>query len=308
MEAPVKRRNVYIVAGLLGALGLALGWLLQTTKEQAHGLLTQRIGYHTVPAITPTAFGLAYEDVLISSSDAIELVGWFIPSRNGAVVIAQHGYKDNRGEMLNEAAILNEHGYGVLITSVRAHDTSDGEAISFGVHEMDDLEAWYQYLLTRPDVDPGRIGMLGNSYGGALVIEYAARNPQIRAVVANSPFASLNDTVTTSVTFFANVPAFPFVPLILFWAEQEAGFKAADIDTTAWIAKLSPRAVLLMQGGRDVAISTDSGQLLYDAAGEPKELWFEPELGHTMFDRARPQEYEQRVVAFFDRYLLGAQP
>jgi fermentation-respiration switch protein FrsA (DUF1100 family) len=50
-------------------------------------------------------------------------------------------------------------------------------------------------------------------------------------------------------------------------------------------------------------ISPDSGQKLYDAAGEPKELWFEPELGHTDCDHARAREYESRVVAFFNRYL-----
>ncbi len=58
-----------------------------------------------------------------------------------------------------------------------------------------------------------------------------------------------------------------------------------------------------MQGGADQVISPDSGQQLYTAAGEPKELWFEPELGHTDFDHARAREYESRVIASYDRYL-----
>jgi fermentation-respiration switch protein FrsA (DUF1100 family) len=193
----------------------------------------------------------------------------------------------------------------VLLTTVRAHDYSDGERISFGTREMEDLDAWYRYLLTRPDVDAARIGLLGNSYGGALVIQYAAQNPEVQAVVAHSAFSSLDDTVSTSVSFFADLPPFPFAPLIVFWAEREAGFTASDIDTTRWVSAISPRPILIMQGGSDIVISPESGQRLYAAAGEPKELWFEPDLGHVMFDGARPGEFESRVTAFYDRYLLA---
>jgi fermentation-respiration switch protein FrsA (DUF1100 family) len=207
--------------------------------------------------------------------------------------------------MLNEAEMLYRHGYGVLISSVRAHDASDGEQISFGYREMQDLEAWYQYVLTRAEVKPDRIGILGNSMGGSLVIQYAAQNPNIEAVAANSAFSSLNDTVATSVTHFTGLPPFPFAPLILFWGEQEGGFKASEIDAKKWISQLSPRPVFLMQGGADTVISVNSGELLYAAAGEPKELWYEPALGHTMFDESLPQEYEQRVIGFFDKYLSG---
>ena len=63
-----------------------------------------------------------------------------------------------------------------------------------------------------------------------------------------------------------------------------------------------------MQGGADTVISADSGQRLYDAAGEPKELWFDPALGHVEFDTERAAAYEKRVVAFFDKYLLNVSP
>ena len=201
--------------------------------------------------------------------------------------------------------MLNERGYGVLLTSVRAHDLSEGEVISFGMNEMQDLDTWYQYLLTRDEVDPARIGMLGNSMGGSMVIQYAAQNENIQATVAQSAFSSLDDTVATSIEFFTGLPAFPFAPAIVFWAEQEVGFDSSEVSAKTWISELSPRPVLLLQGGADTVISAESGQLLYDAAGEPKELWYEPELGHTAFDTELPGEFEERVAGFFDQYLLG---
>jgi len=47
-----------------------------------------------------------------------------------------------------------------------------------------------------------------------------------------------------------------------------------------------------------------AGNLGQHAAGEPRQLWFDPQLEHVEFVRARPKEREKRVVAFFDQYLL----
>jgi uncharacterized protein len=193
----------------------------------------------------------------------------------------------------------------VLISSFRTHDLSDGQMITFGKGELLDLQAWYELARTHDHVDPLRIGMLGNSLGGTLAIQFAARTPGIRAVVTNSAFSSLTDTLDTSVRFFTGLPPFPFVPLITFWAEREAGISIRDVDARRWIGQLSPRPVLLMQGGSDVVISTTSGQRLFDAARDPRELWFEPRVGHIGFDTALPDEYEQRVSGFFTKYLLA---
>ncbi len=53
-------------------------------------------------------------------------------------------------------------------------------------------------------------------------------------------------------------------------------------------------------------VAPPSGQLLFEAAREPRDLWFDADLGHVAFFDNRPAEFEQRVVRFFDRYLLNA--
>ena len=55
--------------------------------------------------------------------------------------------------------------------------------------------------------------------GGSIAIEYAALNQDIAAVVAESSFSSLQDTINVSVEYFTGLPAFPFAPMISFWAE-----------------------------------------------------------------------------------------
>ena len=301
----MKRITRIVLSVLAGLLILAVGGLLWKTRQEAYNLLHSPMATRTLPTETPADYNLPYDDVTIINPDGMKLAGWYIPSENGAVIIMQHGYKSTRGELLNEAEMMHRHGYGALITSIRAHDYSEGELITLGFYEVQDMEAWYQYLLTRDDIDPEKIGILGNSYGGMLSIQYASQNPNIKAVVANSAFSSMSDTVSTSVKHFTGLPEFPFVPLIVFWAQVDTGIKIEEIDATKWIPLIGPRPVFLMQGGADTVISPDSGQRLYDAAKEPRELWYDPALGHVEFDKEYPEEYEARVSAFYDKYLLG---
>jgi fermentation-respiration switch protein FrsA (DUF1100 family) len=298
-----------IVLGTTAAVAVAAaGEVGRRTRSEAHRLLTNPLETRKLPTATPIDFGMVYDDVAVTTPDGLRLVGWFVPSENGVVIIAQHGYKSDRSEMLNEAAMLHRHGYGVLIPSVRTHDLSDGTLITFGKDEMQDLEAWLEFLRSPKGGAPSAIGMLGNSFGGTLAIQLAATHPEVEAVVTNSAFSSLDDTIETSIRFFTRLPPFPFAPLVAFWAEREAEFAIEDVDAKKWIPRLSPRPVFLMQGGRDVVISRESGRLLYEAAGEPRVLWEEPEIGHAEFDRAFPAEYERRVVAFFDEHLKQRGP
>lgn len=296
-----RRVGVGILLVALVAGGGATAW---KTRDEARRLVSNPIETRRLPGRTPIDFGAVYDDVAITTPDGLRLVAWLIPPANGALVIAQHGYKADRGEMLNEAVMLARHGYGVLVPAMRAHDLSDGTLITFGAREIDDLRQWVELAATLPDVEARRIGILGNSLGGTLAIQMAARTPDVRAVVTNSAFSSLSDTLDTSIRFFTGLPPFPFAPMVAFWAEREAGVRVDDVDATREIGTISPRPVLLMQGGADEVISTVSGQRLYDAAGEPKTLWFDPQVGHARFDTARPDEYERRVIALFDAALL----
>jgi fermentation-respiration switch protein FrsA (DUF1100 family) len=301
----MSKRTRFILALIPPLLLIPFAGVLYLSRAYAIAIITHPREQRPAIDRTPAEFDIPFEDVEVMSADGFNLVGWYIRSQNGAVVMVQHGYKGNRMDMLEEVAILHKHGYGVLVTSVRAHDLSDGELITFGYYEVQDLEAWYQFLLTQEDVDTGRVGILGNSMGASLAIQYAAGNENIRAVAVQSAFSSMDDTVSTSVEGFTGLPAFPFGPLIVFWAEVELGGDSSFINARDWIVDLSPRPILLLHGGKDPLIAQDSAEKLFEAAGEPKELWFEPEIGHAEFDTVIPEEFERRVVGFFDRYLVG---
>jgi pimeloyl-ACP methyl ester carboxylesterase len=290
------RRTAIVV--LAAAVIAGSGGIVWKTRSEAHRLVTNPRDIRMQPKRTPADLGLPFEDVAVTASDGVRLQGWFVPSWNGATILLVHGYKDSRANLLGVAEILYRHGYSLLLLSLRAHDTSDRELITFGDGETHDLDAGFSWLMTRAGLDASRVGIFGVSMGGTVAIKYAAENPRIRALVADCAFSSLEDTIETSVSFFTGLPPFPFAPMIEFWTEQLTGIRAEDIDAKQWIARISPRPVFLLQGGADVVISPESGARLFAAAGQPKELWLDPELGHVQFLRAHPTEFGRRVVCF----------
>jgi len=151
--------------------------------------------------------------------------------------------------MLPIAAMLIRHGYGVIIPDFRGHGESEGERITFGHDEVRDVEAAYQYLLTRSEVDPERIGLLGNSMGSATALLYAAENPAVKAVVAQSPYATLEDMVQANVRRLG-FPTFPLAPTMLFFIERKFGFPVDTIAPIRHIAQISPRPVLILMGAK----------------------------------------------------------
>ena len=120
--------------------------------------------------VPPADLGAAYEDVQFTTSDGLRLKGWYIPSQNGAAVISFPG----RASSQKRAKLLARHGYGVLLFDRRGEGESEGDPNTFGWQGERDIHAAIAFLQRRPDVDPERIGGIGLSVGGEMMIEAAA--------------------------------------------------------------------------------------------------------------------------------------
>jgi dienelactone hydrolase len=233
-------------------------------------------------------------------SDGMELRSWWVPSKNGAAVVLIPGIGQARDGMLDRGAMLARHGYGVLLTDLRGCAGPD-VVFTAGYAEIDDVAGALAFVQAQPGVDSNRIGVLGYSVGGAIAILSAAQLEDIRAVAAEGNFYNLGDDIANPGGNDPLLSRF-YQHTILFFYRYYTGVDARLISPIDNIGQISPRSVLLIFGEREVVSGHAYAQ--FAAAGEPKSLWIVPGVGHGGYIQAWPEEYEARVVGFFDEALL----
>ena len=108
---------------------------------------------------------------------------------SGAGLVIGHGFRQTKEALTEEGRYFCEAGYTVLAIDYRTFGESDGEPRGqlFPRNQVEDFRNAITFLSRRPGVDPARIGIWGVSFGGAVVIQTAAFDRRVRAVVAQSP-------------------------------------------------------------------------------------------------------------------------
>jgi hypothetical protein len=288
-----SRTKRYARRALIGVASYAVLTLVLAPFLMAYGYT--HISRANVPAVE---LGDAdYVDVSFETSDGLTLKGWYLPSRNGAAVIAFAG----RTHAQNSARFLSEQGYGVLLYDRRGEAASEGDPNALGWDRATDVEAGIAFLKGRPEVDPDRIGGIGYSVGGEMLLEAAATSPDLKAVVSEGAgIRSYNEAVELDgLEGWAQFPV---------WASTALGTAVFSGTTPPASLKdlvrdIAPRPVFLIhaergQGGEELT------EEYFEAAEGPKELW-KTDSSHVMGYEADPDEYSRRVIEFFDDALLS---
>jgi dienelactone hydrolase len=257
---------------------------------------------HTARAeVPPAELRVAFEDVQFTTSDGLLLKGWYIPSQNGAAVIAFPG----RSGPQKQARMLASHGYGVLLFDRRGEGESEGDPNAFGWGGQQDLYAAAAYLRSRPDVDPSKIGAIGLSVGGEMVIHAAAHSDVFAAVVSEGASGqSLRDELANPGLRdrLLDLPA--QVSLVAAMTVFTDELPPPSLNSE--VAKIAPAAVFFVYGEHGQGGSeTKPNNGFYAAAREPKEIWEVPNGQHIAGITTEPEEYERRVIGFFADALLG---
>ena len=249
----------------------------------------------------------AFEPVTFSADDGLRLSGWYSPSRNGAAVILVHGGGGDRTGPRTHAQLLVRHGYGALLYDARGRGESEGSPNAAGWGWDKDVEGALSFLATRPDVAANRIGAIGLSTGADVLLEAAAEQPGLQAVVAEGAAIRSFDDYRK-----AGLDALAPTSWVLMTALRVLSGSTPGEPLKQLVDEISPRPLLLIAAGRGAMGPGGGeyglGQMYAEAAREPVEFWGLPQGRHTAAILEQPQEYERRVIRFFDKALLQRDP
>jgi pimeloyl-ACP methyl ester carboxylesterase len=247
--------------------------------------------------VADAKLGIAHEDVRIATPDGRELTAWYVPSRNGAAVLLSHGSGGSRGRVTAHIRMLARHGYGVLALDNPGNGGSEGHSNGLGDNAQPGLDAGIDYLARRPDVDPTRIAGFGLSLGGEVLLEAAARDRRLAAVVSDGATRPMDANDVEHPDALERAVGWLAMQSVRGISGMEPSQSLVGI-----IPRIAPRPVLLIAGG-GMPAEIPASRLYRAAGGANVALWELPDTGHTAGLRTHPAAYERRTIGFLDRAL-----
>jgi fermentation-respiration switch protein FrsA (DUF1100 family) len=257
---------------------------------------------------TPFEFGVPFEPVEFApASGEHQVSGWFLPHpETRRVIILCGGYRGRKADLLGIGMHLWREGYNVLLFDYHGHGHGSGAPITLGFREVNDFLGALDYVQQR--VPGAIIGVLGYSMGAAVAIMGAARRPEVRAVAADSPFATHWGVVEYNFKRIVRLPATPFLFLADRMMALRAGYRFREVEPLRDVPQIAPRPLLLIHGLKDSTISPQDSQRLFAAAREPRQLWLVEGVEHCGAYFQDRGQYCQRIAEFFAASLAGDEP
>jgi pimeloyl-ACP methyl ester carboxylesterase len=261
--------------------------------------------------LSPSSFGLAFDDVAFRSSDGVELRGWWIgaPAARGTVVMV-HGLNRSRIEMVRRVPFVHAAGWNALLFDLRHHGASGGSTTTFGAREKEDVKAAARLARER---SPGPVVLWGVSLGGASVVLAAAEDPEVAGVICDSSYRSLEDTVRHHLRLFRRwrwwlrvIPSWPMAEETIFWIGRRGGFDPWSIDVRAAATHLVGRPALFVANSEDRRMPKEIAFDLQAAAGPGATVLIVPGRSHGGAWRDGTAAYEKAAAALLEAARQGA--
>jgi pimeloyl-ACP methyl ester carboxylesterase len=290
-------RRAIIAVGVLVALSIVL--LLAAGVILGEGAL--RVPRHHNQVLDAVS---GVRSVQIVARDGIHLNRWIVsplpPARDCVVVL--HGIADSRSSMAGFARLFTANNYTVLLPDSRGHGDSEGAIVTYGVLEADDVHRWVDLLISSEGCR--HVLGLGESLGAGILLQSLSIEPRFRAVVAESPFASLERIGQARVAERLPLPpvlgrpmALPIVLSGFLYARLRYGIDLFDASPETAVRR-STIPILLIHGLKDTRTSAENSRIL--AASNPRiVLWLVPDAGHTNASVVEPVEFRKRVLEWF---------
>jgi uncharacterized protein len=292
-----------VVSGLSGVVG-TVGILFAVALYVVETLIRpKKINPFDLYTFSPYELDIPAEAIVFPDLHGDHKVsGWYIPYLGATTtVLVCPGYRTRMADTLGISAHLWKAGHNVLAFEYYGHGVEVGTPVTLGYREIGDFLGAVAYAKER--APQNHLGVIAYSMGAAVAIMACARNNDVETLIVDSAFASHRSVVDYNFRRAFRVPSAPFAwvaDYLLWW---RAGYRFRQVEPLRDIARIAPRPILIIHGGKDSIVDPRDATLLYAAAQEPKELWFLPNADHCGAYFEDRQAYVKKVNDFFDLHL-----
>ena len=210
-------------------------------------------------------------------------------------VVYLHGNSSSRCEAVSEIKYLLPLNITVFAFDFSGCGKSQGEYISLGWYEREDVESVIEYLRKTNKVST--IGLWGRSMGAVTAIMYGDRDPSIAGMVLDSAFASLKELIEELVKDRVKLPEFILnqaTKLVKSTINKKAKFNLDEIEPKKYAVRCFIPA-LFCHAKDDTFVNQHHCKDLSDVyAGDKNVVYVDGNHNST-----RPRYFKDSAAIFF---------
>ncbi|KAK7263743.1 hypothetical protein RJT34_31339 [Clitoria ternatea] len=215
-------------------------------------------------------------------------------------VIYCHGNSGCRADANEAAVILLPSNITVFTLDFSGSGLSDGDYVSLGWHEKDDLKMVVSHLRSSKQIS--RIGLWGRSMGAVTSLLYGAEDPSIAGMVLDSAFSNLYNLMMELVDVYKiRLPKFTVKMAVQYMRrviEKKAKFDIMNLNCLLAAPKTFI-PVLFGHASDDKFIQPHHSDLISESyAGDKNVIKFDGD-----HNSSRPQFFYDSVSIFFYNVL-----
>ncbi|MFJ6900734.1 prolyl oligopeptidase family serine peptidase [Streptomyces hokutonensis] len=324
-------------AEVLGVLTATCGAMAPEITVSSGIIACTTSGYRRPPALTVLEPGRAPREVVSFTHDGtdfltdmggtIERVAWEAPDGltiegllvappgpgPHPLVINIHGgpvwaWRDEWSMHYAHTPLLASRGYAVLHPNMRGSLGRGQKFIKDGLLDMGgadaaDIVAGIDALVATGRVDPARVAVTGNSYGGFMSAWLVATTDRFAAAIARSP---VTDWVSQHYT--SNIPGFDRICLTGHPLDPQSSYRTRS---PLYLAHHVRTPILLIAGAHDLATPPEQASMFHHALvehGTDSTLVIYQNEGHGVRGSAAVVDQCARVIDFLDKHLAAGGP
>jgi len=238
------------------------------------------------------------QGVTIRSPYGYTLAGtWFPISGSRKTVVMVHGFPYTRAGLIKYIPFFRSRGFNVLIYDQRFFGDSGGPNSTYGFFEKFDLKAAVDWVLEQ--VGSGSlVGTLGESMGGATVLQHGVIDARPAFIICDSSYADLFEAMKIRLRSDFHLPAFPLLYTARWLVQLRGGFTFDQVSPLQAAAELQT-PVLFVQGLNDVEVPPSHGRRLYAAKIHGlRRLYLAPDAGHVEAAWRDRDAYDRELTEF----------
>jgi pimeloyl-ACP methyl ester carboxylesterase len=246
------------------------------------------------------------------TTDGVPIDAIHLPGGRELAIVMAHGFtlSWSRPFVWKVARRLNQWG-GVVTFDFRGHGRSGGLS-TMGDREINDLAVAVAYAR---ELGYRRVAAIGFSMGASVVVRYAGLVGGLDAAVSVSgpgrwyyrgtkPMRRVHWAVERRTGRLVTRT----------WLKTRVsptGWDPVPVPPAEAAAQIAPTPFLVVHGDQDVYFPVDHAHQLYEAAGDPKELWIIPGFGHA--ERGVDKALTDRIGRWVQQaatspHVLAAEP